>query len=78
MGRSMRLPHSAPLSIREMDVHQIDEAMLTFCIALNRAVRGFYAQVKEAFAESATADCHGFKPEDLVYIQTHKRKCSTA
>ena len=57
-----------------MDMHQMDDTMLTFCIALNRAVMGFYAQVKEALPEPATADCHDFKTGDFVYIKTHKRK----
>ena len=48
--------------------------MLTFCIALNCAVRGFYVQVKEALPEPDTADCHSFKPGDFVSIKTRKGK----
>ena len=44
----------------------MDETMLTFCIALNRAARGFYLQMKEALPEPATTDCHSFEPGDFV------------
>ena len=54
----------------------MEETLQTFCVALNRAVRGFYAQMKQALPEPATTDCHNFKPGDLVYVKTHKRKKS--
>jgi len=59
-----------------MNVQQMDEMLLTFCLALNRAVRGFYVQVKQALPEPATTDHHNFKPGDLVYVRIDKRKNS--
>jgi len=72
----MRLPHSPTLTVKEMNVQQMDETLLAFCVSLNHAVRTFYAQVKQALPEPATSAHHNFKPGDLVYVKIYKRKNS--
>ena len=59
-----------------MNVQQMDDTLLAFCVSLNHAVRTFYAQVKQALPEPATSAHHNLKPGDLVYVKIHKRKNS--
>ena len=73
----MTVPYSAPLMMKIMYVHQIDDMMLAFCVTLTSVVKAFHSQVKEALPEPTASDCHSFVPGDFIYIKSHKRKTRT-
>jgi len=73
----MRLPFLSPLTVKQMDIHQMDNTMLAFCVTLTSVVKAFHSQVKEALPEPTASDCHSFVPGDFIYIKSHKRKTRT-
>ena len=38
MGRPMQVPVAAPLALKQMDIHVMDETMINFCVALTKVV----------------------------------------
>jgi len=74
MGRPMQVPVTAPLTLKQMDIHMMDETMINFCVALTKVVKEFYSQVKQALPEPAAEEHHGIQPGDWVYIKVFKRK----
>ena len=77
MERPMRVPYTLPLTIKEMNTHQMDDASCTFCIVLTNIVRAFHLQVKNTLLEATTKDCSDLGPEDNVLIKVNKRRiCS--
>ena len=74
--------YTPPLTIKEMNTNQVDDASCTFCIALTNIVRAFHLQVENTLLEATTKDCYDLGPEKIlcslfVLVKVKKRRiCS--
>ena len=55
MEKPMRAPYSPPLTIKEMNIQQMDDALCTFCVALTH-IESISFSVKNTLPEATTKD----------------------
>ena len=73
-GRPMTIPSSPVLCMEKVDLHAMDESMLSFCSALTTAVQSIHRRVKAVQAPPNDQVCHDIQPGDWVCIREFRRK----